>query len=599
MTLVEIIAKYDELNIKFMEYEYVGQILQCDKSDQETIPFQAERLAFNLEERYLTNEATGGKEFSYEPLWTIHYDNGTEVASAYIKDITPEIVEYWESRTNVTRNPILKARYAGLVWEFKKTVSGAKPNIAIARYHIESLIQIAEGNYFEHSVYHIAKLERAIVLSKKLSLNDLLIQSKETLRNVSNDEDDQNIGIWASPFRISMDYPNVYTKEEQTELVASLQARFDRIANESLANSVEHKPNPWLLMNLADALAPYYTAQQNNDLIAESYRKIKAAFDAISGQLSKLQLVGNLTRLYERYLKHHLPKAETDALNVQITEAGRNIQDEMQVFRQDITIKREEVEAVVNSVLNDDFEQTFGVFAYTYIPRKDQSEKEFAALKKNNPLGFPTILFDSSGRAAAKIGSVENDIGGNLVLYISGKMKFDAVWINATIEEGKKRGLFNTENITAFLHKSPAIHNNRFSIIQRSLKAYFEEDYLTFIHLAIPQIEAAIRYILEANKIPIQKENRNKDAFQLRILDELLRDKSVQDCLTPDFANYLRILLTDNRGWNLRNDVCHGISEPDVFNRMTADRVLHALLCLGIFRYTEENDNAESDPKSE
>lgn len=596
MTLAEIIAKYDEPNIKFMGNEYVGQILQCDKSDQETIPFQAERLAFNLEERYLTNEATAGKEFSYEPVMKVTYADGTEVASAYIKDITPEILEYWESRIHVTRNPILKARYAGLVWEFKKTVSGVRPDIAIARYHIESLIQIAQGKYLEHPVFHIAKLEWAIVLSKKLSLNDLLSQSKEALRDVSIDEDDQNIGIWVSPFRISMDHPNVYTEEEQAALVTSLQARFDRIANESLSNPTEHKPNPWLLQQLADALAPYYDRHNSKDLIAESYRKVKSVFDAVSGQLSKLQLVGNLTRLYERYLKHHLPKAETDALNVQITEAGRNIQDEMTVIRRDFTIPKEDIDAVGNSVLNEDSEQTFGVFAYTYMPRGEQSEKE---LKKINPLGFPMILFDTTGRAAAKIGSVENDIGGNIVLYISEKMKFDAVWINATIEEGKKRGLFNTENIIAFLHKSPAIHNNRFSIIQRSLKAYFEEDYLTFVHLAIPQIEAAIRNILEANKIPIQKENRNKDAFQLRILDELLRDKSVQDCLTPDFANYLRILLTDNRGWNLRNDVCHGISEPDVFNHMTADRVLHALLCLGIFRYTEENDNAESDPKSE
>lgn len=70
----------------------------------------------------------------------------------------------------------------------------------------------------------------------------------------------------------------------------------------------------------------------------------------------------------------------------------------------------------------------------------------------------------------------------------------------------------------------------------------------------------------------------------MRILDELFRDEQVQQCLTSDFANYLKILLTDNRGWNLRNNVCHGIAELDNFNRVTVDRLLHVLLCLGMFR---------------
>ncbi|WP_367270581.1 DUF4209 domain-containing protein [uncultured Rikenella sp.] len=40
-------------------------------------------------------------------------------------------------------------------------------------------------------------------------------------------------------------------------------------------------------------------------------------------------------------------------------------------------------------------------------------------------------------------------------------------------------------------------------------------------------------------------------------------------------------LLTDNRGWNLRNEVCHGLTEISQFDQMTVNRIIHALLCLG------------------
>ena len=58
------------------------------------------------------------------------------------KLITHEIIDYWEKRINETNNHILKARYSGLVWDFKLFVTGNKCDINIARIYIQSLIYI-------------------------------------------------------------------------------------------------------------------------------------------------------------------------------------------------------------------------------------------------------------------------------------------------------------------------------------------------------------------------------------------------------------------------------------------------------------------------
>ena len=118
--------------------------------------------------------------------------------------------------------------------------------------------------------------------------------------------------------------------------------------------------------------------------------------------------------------------------------------------------------------------------------------------------------------------------------------------------------------------------------------SFYDSPYLVAIHLLIPQLEEAIRNTLEIGNIPTLKPNKSGKGFQLRILDEMLRDPIAVQLLTDDFANYLRILLTDNRGWNLRNDICHGIASPDLFNKITADRIIHALLCFGVFRIKSE-----------
>ena len=97
--------------------------------------------------------------------------------------------------------------------------------------------------------------------------------------------------------------------------------------------------------------------------------------------------------------------------------------------------------------------------------------------------------------------------------------------------------------------------------------------------MLIPQLEAAIRRLIELSNGAVLKKNR-QGGLQLKIFDELLRDEIVENCFGQDTTLYFRVLYTDQRGWNLRNDVCHGISPANTFTDTMADRVFHSLLCI-------------------
>lgn len=583
MRLPEILAEYDTLDKRFYEIELTQTLWNsCDNSVREELAYKAEKTAFIFKERFVQNSV--GHEvfrFEYKP-----YNEKVDTCEIDIVDtITPEIIEYWEKRITEAQNPILKARYAGLVWEFKQRITGNKPKFDIARAYIQSLIDITKGEYMPHRISGVEKIKRAIILSASLNDTALLEEAKNALRQlIEIDNNDDNFGIWGVPYIIGNKNPKIYNETEQVSIMADFQTRFNRIFNMPLTNP-EKKPNPWLLMDIATILSDYYFKHKQIEKIPELYHKVELAFESISDNLMNLQLVFNLKRVLKSYQKFGL-KDEADALNLKIAGYGCKIKNEMAVIGHDFQITKEQMENVINVCLREDIEETFIRFTNFFIPNRASDEEELKNLLKLNPLlsFLPQSIFNDKGRIIAQVGNAENDFEGQLVLYINRKLKLESIYLGKTIEEGKKRNLFSVENTLTFLKKNPAIEADRLPIIEGGLKAYFVSDYIIAVHLLIPQIEAVVRNILESNSVCIYKTDRLSPHSPLRTLDDLLRDAKAAEYLSTPFSYYLRILLTDNKGWNLRNEVCHGLLDVGAFDKAMADRILHCLLCLGNFR---------------
>ena len=134
----------------------------------------------------------------------------------------------------------------------------------------------------------------------------------------------------------------------------------------------------------------------------------------------------------------------------------------------------------------------------------------------------------------------------------------------------------------ATISQSPVIQKNRLAIFERAVESYFAKDYLVFIHLVIPQIEEAIRNILEFNGGNVLK--FNKGIYNLRLLEDILRDEVINIIFGEDLQTYIRILFTDARGWNVRNEVCHGLRDIELLDKSVADRILHILLIVGMVK---------------
>ena len=110
---------------------------------------------------------------------------------------------------------------------------------------------------------------------------------------------------------------------------------------------------------------------------------------------------------------------------------------------------------------------------------------------------------------------------------------------------------------------------------------------MTAVHLLIPQIENALRVLLEKAGGSVLKPARG-GGFNLKVLDDLLRDPLLIQVFGEDIVFYFHALLVDPRGWNLRNCVCHGLCDASEFGPSMSDRIIHVLLCLALVRKKEQ-----------
>ena len=140
-----------------------------------------------------------------------------------------------------------------------------------------------------------------------------------------------------------------------------------------------------------------------------------------------------------------------------------------------------------------------------------------------------------------------------------------------------------------YFYQSQVFDEDKKAIIFDGIDAYLRNNHLAAIHLLIPQIEGGFRRLVEHTGGSVLKPSRG-GGMHLKTLDELLRDQKIIDVFGEDMSLYFRILLTDQRGWNLRNDVCHGISPAATLQVNISDRVFHVLLCLALVRYKEANN---------
>lgn len=577
--LQDILNLYDDVNRKkFYDFEIRGSLSELPIEEQQRDAYKFELLAFTL----VGNGNDNDWDTYYGPMLTGKKEDGTPAYMPPIESITNEAVLYWESRISQTHNPLMKMQYAGLVWDFKRKVCNDRYPASLYDDYITSMLDVINGDYEPHDVITGNVIERLSSFIKKDEKYKDQIKAALLRFDDERTSEDASARLWGAYIHFITEHKTWFTPKEEKACIQKHEERLLR-----LSSSV--KVNPWAVKEQSKALSDYYKSRNKPSdiyrvlqIMEQSFRKAKQAMDS-------MQWMGNLEQIANTYAVYGL-KEERQRLLKEIEEAGNEATKQMQGHSFSFDIPQEVYEQHKSFLLQGSTDEQFQRFCNYYIIDKEQQAEELKKLANQYPLVYmmPTQLMDAHGKPASFIKGINDDFDGQLVLHVCKHIQIGATFLRYGIGVLRDSKALSIDSIMERVKVSPIIDTNRQEIIRQALLAYESDNYITMCHLLVPQIENAFRSLLDKSGKPVirpQKDNNNLGYTQ-RILDEMLKDEIIVKTFGESFSFYARILLTDQRGLNIRNNLCHGLVEPAFFNGAIADRLLHLLCVLTLVKYS-------------
>ena len=565
----------------------VTDILNQEKNYKPTKEDKAELIAFELE---VYHQDVDEQKIRYEAMFSFSGKEGQGIVPLSIKAINQDTLKYWAKRARESKNPILSSMYADVVVYLSRKVLKKDADIDLYHIVIDSNITICE-----HSLVAAfdckTKATRASVLAITIKDKKRIAKIEDTIIKMEKNIETCDTSKWGGLAirMLLLDYHKRITIEDKEirELVNKAEVRLKRVATD-----------PILTKDTVHLLAEYYKSKKDEENLIRVLNILENSLKSYelsnSDALSKLSNYECMYGMYKKY-QNNFPKA--------IKESERLLQEigQLDLYYDKSWIKPSFVIKTEKDIIDDYLEAIFGrdhkskleiimcKIANYHLPKKAALKKHLGYALSKHPEKFssPKTIFSEHLMPIARFHSIESGNDSHLMLHASLCFQFVECGVFLPYTTDKLRKQFSKEKITEYFENSLVFKNENNDYLKRAISAYFDEDYLVSSHLFIPLIESKIRELVRICGGKITQRNKKLNGSDYRALGRLLSNIEIKKILDVNTLFYLRLVLTEKLGWNLRNDLAHGLEEKKFSLRETSDRLFHILILLSLVKKTE------------
>jgi len=570
-------AYYNEDDISSVIRKFIATNEQLP--DSVWFALKAEHMAFNFTSRYIHSPDDLDKYFAPKAI---------DIYGRFIEEpmskpeITKKIIEYWQKRCQMTMNPILRARYADLIWQYgAENFVDRKTRIMFAKMAIDSYLYRFDSNLYGNCFEAENILKRTLYLALKLNDKNRVRKTSGAFFKLFQQEADvSKPGTWGFL------YDNIYgrrniplTKQEIKIIIKSLEDFLYQTTN----HSVKAKFSPWSAQTAVKRLIKYYHSQGMKKDVHRVVKRYGLAFEKIAQEADALLAMAWLQPIYELYRNEGLRK---DAKRVQLIlkAKGKDAHKSMKKVETKVIIDQKEVNRYLTAMSKGGLYASLTRLVFEFTPKIEQAKKALKELDKKSPLLLRisrTTISDE--QITAKVGSIEYDLEGHLIVQIAENISLTAWMLEVLIDKLKKKYKLTAKKLTKFVSQSPIFHEESTPLLEKSTTYFLNNDYVGTIHVMIPQIENAFRCLLATLGEPTSK-CVQPGIMQEKNLNDIFAEQKIKEFFPKDLLIYYKTFLSDPRGFNLRNRISHGLMKNSDFRRFYADRSLHILLSLALIR---------------
>lgn len=555
--------------IEAKQYKYDFQIADEFKALAETGDYSTEELGLIKAEfmlfRFMTkNDYQENIEPRFKPM--MEYTDGT-VFPDY-SELTAERLKYYLQRSSVTTNPIMKARYLDVNYEFNEDIK--KENILeeLVDTHIEAAKVEGRGNEMDS----IDLVQRAFIVA-------------------NNHKDDQ---------------PKVFEKAKQAviEFLDKLQKDNRRWCLELLEllvqfNEAFSKGELKHAHQIAKEGVEHYKKQEGSFLILESYIKIEHEIDQLLNPDSydPQQAAREEAQLYSDEANRRedsLFIKQTNLLKAAqiLREAGLNSEA---AKLNDEAEKLGSLPEFSEGFQEFSFEQTIPKEVFEKLQKELGSHKEKAALIAYSQNFFPSWKQAKQEGKKEEYGSISDHVTSltlnkdnvpvakapddvthrRTMRYYDASVATAGLFLQVTLKEVIKNGDLTLDDILPQIEKIKLINKDTYEAVLLGFKYFFGGKYYEALSLLIPQIEDLLGDIVRMQDMKRYRQ-KDVDLMEPKMLGALLND--LERLYSKDLARFMKYQLIDPAKENLRNITGHGGLKPT-----TPDLDRKAMVALQIY----------------
>jgi hypothetical protein len=162
-------------------------------------------------------------------------------------------------------------------------------------------------------------------------------------------------------------------------------------------------------------------------------------------------------------------------------------------------------------------------------------------------------------------------------------LQLSSIFLRAAMERLVEDGRLTRDSFLAYCAASPLFRKDRAAILANGIDAYLRGDHVAALHVLAPFLEDGLRELVRIQGGPVYQRGRFGGLQEIS-LGTVLEHPLVIGVFGEDACFYLRVLLSDVRGLNLRNRVAHGLLDDTSCSAALTDRLIHSLLLLAQVR---------------
>ncbi|MEZ4495143.1 MAG: DUF4209 domain-containing protein [Dehalococcoidia bacterium] len=602
----DVLQRFDEVGDAFDVHILHSELARC--IEREAVPealvpgWWAEVAAFGFD---MHPAPSGGPWKTYfQPLAIFVNQEGVQVCSPEIADATEETISHWSARSKEAKHPILVARYADLVWDFARVVTGNRPHVEFARLAIDSYVaalNMDKGEAWGDNYYNV---NRVIQLAMSIKDGDRIATAAQAVIDYTERTgDDGKIGTYCYVFDLLvLPKKKPPLSDEQTSTIVH---RFEERFSEMTKPDGRITVGPHAVRDIGIRLAKYYEREGRDDDRVRAISAVALRFEKHAEAADPIAAMFFLDDAHKLYLVAGRAEDSDRMLRVQQNLAPQ-VKGAMTRHSVEIDVAGDDFQEFLAKLTAGGVGAGFLRWALELLPRQETVLGQAEELATQYPLQamFSPALVGDSG-VEAKVDDTRGDPDGPAVYETSKYMSLMVPWISMSLDHLIAEGL-SAESCIAQIAASPLFPEDRIILIRRGIEAHMLGDFVQSIHVLVPQIERAlIELVRLLGGTSIKAHRTGRGVAQAKSLNDALSDETTRELLGQDVTIYLIAALSHPKGQNIRNKVCHGLWGPESFTKAVSERLLHVLAVLAHLRSSEAPegeppaDDSESSTRGE